>query len=495
MLNQKGMTKMNRGSFGSRLGILAAAAGSAIGLGNIWKFPFITGQNGGAAFILVYLCCIALIGLPVMVSEFVLGRRTQANAVGAFKAIAPEKPWYMAGYLGVGTAFVILSYYAMIVGWVFSYIYSAATGELMTVMPDQLGAYFGGVASGTTSSLLWTLLVLLVTGGIVIAGVKDGVEKYSKILMPALLVLLVVLMIRSVTLDGAYKGLEFLFKPDFSSLTTAGVLEALGHAFFSLSLGMGIILTYGSYIGKKEDIMKLAVQVTIADTAIALMAGIVIFPAVFAYGLEPNAGPGLIFITLPAVFKEMPFGQLFATLFFVLIAIAALTSTISLLEVVVAFATEEFKMSRKKATVISVGALYVLATLSILSFGPLSEFKVVAGKTFFDLFDFLTSNVTLALGGLLVCIFVGWVWGTENAVKEITSNGLFSFKYKAAYDLIIKIVAPAAITVIFLNSTGLLSKLVPANQMGTVMFTGFGAIVFVGMIVLNRRNRMKKADF
>ncbi|WP_132243987.1 sodium-dependent transporter [Marinisporobacter balticus] len=450
---------MKRDSFGSKLGILAAAAGSAIGLGNIWKFPYITGKNGGAAFILVYLFCIALIGLPVMVSEFVLGRKTQANAVGAFKAIEPEKPWYLAGHLGVATAFIILSYYAMIAGWIFSYMGRAVTGKLMTVAPDQLGDYFGSIIGGTTESMFCTFLVLLITAAIVISGIKDGVEKYSKILMPVLLTILMVLMVRSVTLDGASKGLEFLFKPDFSQLTTKGVLEALGHAFFSLSLGMGIIMTYGSYINKKENIFKLAVQVTIADTLIALMAGVVIFPAVFAYGFEPAAGPGLIFITLPAVFDAMPFGTFFETLFFVLIAIAALTSTISLLEVVVAFAIEEFKMSRKKATIIVTFALYLLAIPSILSFSAWSGVTMFDGKTFFDLFDFMTSNIFLPLGGLLVCIFVGRVWGTKNAVDEITSNGLFGFEYEGVYNFTIKVLAPAAIVVIFLNSTGLLNKI------------------------------------
>ncbi|QXM07089.1 sodium-dependent transporter [Crassaminicella indica] len=485
---------MKRDSFGSRLGILAAAAGSAIGLGNIWKFPFVTGQNGGAAFILVYLFCIALIGLPVMVSEFVLGRKTQANAAGAFKAIEKEKPWYLSGYVAIGTAFIILSYYAMIAGWIFSYIGRAATGKLITVAPEKLGSYFESIIGSNIEPMFCTFLVIAFTAFMVLSGVKDGIEKYSKILMPILLVILVGLMIRSVTLDGASKGLEFLFKPNWSSLTTEGVLEALGHAFYSLSLGMGIIITYGSYINKKENILKLALQVTIADTVIALMAGTVIFPAVFAYGLEPNAGPGLIFITLPAVFREMPLGALFETLFFLLVGIAALTSTISLLEVVVAFVTEQFNIARKKATVLLAAIIYLVSIPSVLSFGAWSDIKIF-GRTFFDLFDQTASNILLPIGGLLVCIFVGWVWGSENAVKEITSNGKYQFNYQRAYDFIIKLLAPAAIIVIFLNATGLLDKIVPAEQMSTVMFTGFGAILFVGLILLNKKNRMKKADF
>lgn len=449
---------MKRDTFGSKLGILAAAAGSAIGLGNIWKFPYITGENGGAAFILVYLVCITLIGLPVMISEFVLGRKTQANAVGAYKKIEPKKPWFLSGYLATLTAFIILSYYAMIAGWLLSYIGRAVTGKLTAVQPENLASYFEGVIGSTYEPLFCTLVIVVLTAIIVISGIKNGVEKYSKILMPILLGLLILLMIRSLTLEGASKGVEFLFKPDFSNLTAKGVLEALGHSFFTLSLGMGIILTYGSYIDKKENIMTLAVQVTIADTLIALMAGLVIFPAVFAYNLQPDQGAGLIFITLPAVFSEMPFGSFFAALFFTLIGIAAITSTMSLMEVIVAFVIEEFNMNRKKSTILVATAIFLLAIPSVLSFGLWSNVTIF-GKTFFDLFDFLTSNVFLALGGILVCIFVGWVWGAKNAISEITSNGLYTFKRKGLYNFIIKFLAPAAILIVLLNSTGILSKI------------------------------------
>jgi NSS family neurotransmitter:Na+ symporter len=456
------MTKMKRDNFGSKLGILAAAAGSAIGLGNIWKFPYITGKNGGAAFILVYLVCIALIGLPVMISEFVLGRKTQANAVGSFKKIEPKKPWFLSGYLATLTAFIILSYYAMIAGWILSYIGRAATGKIVSVAPANLGAYFEGIIGNSTESIICTFVVIVLTALVVISGIKNGVEKYCKILMPVLFGILILLMFRSLTLDGASKGVEFLFKPDFSQLTTKGVLEALGHSFFTLSLGMGIILTYGSYIDRKEDIVKLAIQVTIADTVIALMAGLVIFPAVFAYGLEPTKGAGLIFVTLPAVFSEMPFGNIFGFLFFSLIGIAAITSTISLLEVVVSFAIEEFGLKRKKATILVSSAIFLVSLLSIMSFGPWSNVTIF-GKTFFGLFDFITSNIFLPIGGLLISIFVGWVWGTENTIREITSQGLYKLRAKGLYSFIIKFLAPAAIFLILLNSTGLLNKLLGSN--------------------------------
>jgi len=446
---------MKRDNFGSKIGILAAAAGSAIGLGNIWKFPYITGKNGGAAFILVYLACILLIGLPVMISEFVLGRKTQVNAVAAFKEIEPKKPWYLAGVLSVSTAFIILSFYSIIAGWVFSYIGRSAIGKLITVSPNKLGDYFGNIISSPIEPLLWSFLVLAVTAFVVILGVKSGVEKYSKILMPLLFFILVILMFRSLTLEGASKGISFLFKPDFSLLTTKGVLEALGHAFYSLSLGMGIILTYGSYIDKEVNILSLAVQVTIADTVIALMAGLVIFPAVFAYGLEPTSGPALIFITIPAVFKSMAFGGVFETLFFLLIGIAAITSTISLLEVVVSFFTEQFNVGRKKATILVSLAIFALSIPSTLSFGVWSDVKIF-NKNFFDLFDFIASNIFLPVGGILVCVFVAWVWGSKNAVKEITSDGLYSFRAEKIYSFIIKFLAPIAIGIILLYSTGVI---------------------------------------
>ncbi|MCY6483331.1 sodium-dependent transporter [Clostridium aestuarii] len=468
---------MKRDNFGSKLGILAAAAGSAIGLGNIWKFPYITGQNGGAAFILVYLACIVLVGLPVMLTEFALGRRTHRNAVGAFKELEPNKPWYLSGIVSVTTAFIILSFYAIIAGWVFSYLSRSASGKLINVAPDKLEDYFGAIISNGTEPIVWTFVVLVVTAGVVILGVKTGIEKCSKFLMPILLLILIALMIRSVTLDGASAGLEFLFKPDFSQLTKKGVLEALGHSFYSLSLGMAIIMTYGSYIDKKENIFKLAVQVTIADTLIALMAGVVIFPAVFAYGLKPNSGPGLIFITLPAVFKAMPFGAFFETLFFLLIGIAAVTSTISLMEVVVAFVTEQFNMGRKKATVLVTLALFALSIPSTLSFGAWSEVKMF-GKNFFDLFDYITANISLPLGGVLVCVFGGWIWGTKNVVKEIESDGLHPFSWSNLYSFAIKVVAPLAIMVIFVHSIGLMEYFKTGLSTNALLVVG-GLVVLV----------------
>ncbi|EOD01558.1 sodium-dependent transporter [Caldisalinibacter kiritimatiensis] len=453
------MVLIERDSFASKLGIIAAAAGSAIGLGNIWKFPYIVGENGGGAFLIVYLFCIAIIGLPVMLSEFLIGRKAQKNAIGAFKSIKPGSPWYLTGIAGVASAFIILSFYSVVAGWVFSYISRSVTGTLIKVAPDQLGGYFDGLISGVVEPIFWQFIVMFLTAFIIVRGIKEGIEKYSKILMPILLGLLVVLMIRSVTLEGASKGLEFLFKPDFSSLKATGVLEALGHAFFSLSLGMGTMITYGSYIKKDENLGTTALQVTIADTAIALMAGIVIFPAVFAYGFPTDSGPSLIFITLPAVFQSMPLGGFFQALFFILVGIASLTSTISILEVVVAFFTEEFNIPRKKATILIAGIIFIIGIPSALSFGALSEFKIF-GKTYFDIFDFTASNVLLPLGGLLISLFVGWAWGIKQALKEATNEGTVRLPLSGAYGFITKYLAPVGISIILLYATGILSRII-----------------------------------
>lgn len=449
---------MKRDGFGSRLGILAAAAGSAIGLGNIWKFPYIVGENGGAAFILVYLICIFLIGIPIMLSEFVIGRKGQSNAVGSFDRIKPNSPWKFTGILGVATAFIVLSFYATIAGWIFAYVSRSLTGQLNSVNPAELGDYFGNMIKAGGSNLepiFWQFIVMLITAVIVIAGIQKGVEKYSKILMPILLSLLVILAIRSVTLEGAYKGLEFLFKPDFSSLSAKSVLEALGHAFFSLSLGMCTMLTYGSYVNKKEKLPSLALQITLADTGIALLAGIVIFPAVFAYGLSPDSGPNLIFITLPTVFHAMPFGGFFQLLFFTLIGIAAITSTISLLEVPVSYFTEEFKLPRKKVTILITAIIFLLGVPSTLSFGSLGGFTIF-GKTFFGIMDFTASNILLPIGGLLISIFVAWVWGTKNAIKEATNDGEIEFKLANAFGFATKYLAPVGILLVLLYATGII---------------------------------------
>lgn len=445
-----------RDGFSSKIGIIAAAAGSAIGLGNIWKFPYITGVYGGGAFILVYLVCIALIGLPVMLQEFSIGRRAQANAIGSFKKLKPNTPWFLTGWLGFAAAFVILSFYGVVAGWTLSYVFSAITNSFAGQDPEALGNMFGGLVVNPWKPILFQVIFMVLTAGIILGGVKNGIEKYSKILMPLLLAIIVVLDIRAITLPGASAGLAFLFQPDFSKLTASAVMSALGHAFFSLSLGMGTMITYGSYIGKKENLGVTALQVTIADTAIALLAGLAIFPAVFAFGIEPGAGPGLVFITLPNVFNQMPGGYIFAIMFFVLLAVAALTSSISILEVVVAYFVEDKGWDRKKSTIIATVAITALGafeslTNSVINFKlPLLKGGVMHSFGFFD-WMIEMSDLMLPLGGLFISIFVGWVMTKEDVDDEITNGGELSHAWMGIFEVLTKYVAPVLIFFTFLN--------------------------------------------
>lgn len=439
-----------RDGFGSKIGVLAAATGSAIGLGNIWKFPYILGENGGGAFLVVYLICIALIGMPLLLSEFIIGRRGKLNPIGSFNKLSPGKPWWIIGLFSIASAFIILSYYIVIAGWVFAYIYRSLTGNLFNVACNEIGSYFDNITSAVGEPIFWAFIVLLLTALIIIGGVKNGIEKYSKLLMPILLIILIILMIHSLSLPGSLKGLSFMFNPDFSKLTSKSILTALGHAFFSLSVGMGTMITYGSYISKRENLPKMAVQVSILDTLIALMSGIVIFPTVFAFGLEPTSGPRLIFITLPIVFQSMQFGEFFETLFFLLIGIAALTSTISILEVIIAFITETYNASRKKAIKISVSIIFLISIPCSLSYG-LMKHVTFLGKTFFDILDFTSSNLLLPIGGLFISIFVGFAMKKRDVIDECTNRGRIRIGWLSLFMLCIRIIAPVAIIIVLIN--------------------------------------------
>lgn len=439
-----------RDSFGSKLGIIMAAAGSAIGLGNIWKFPYITGIFGGGAFLVIYLIFIALIGVGVMLAEFLIGRRAQRNAVGSFKKLKPNSPWQYVGWLGVASAFLILAYYGVVAGWTLSYIAKAVQNGFASLTPDGIEQVFDATMTATWAPLFWQAVFMFLVGFVVVSGVKDGIEKYSKVLMPLLLVIIVILDIRAVTLPGAMEGLEFLFKPDFSKITGEAILSALGHAFFSLSLGMGTMMTYGSYIGKKENLATTAVQVSVMDTLIAVMAGVAIFPAVFAFGIPTNAGPGLVFVTLPNVFQQMPGGYIFSIMFFVLLAVAALTSAISILEVVVAYFTEDLNISRKKATIIATVSITLVGTLTSLGFGPLKDVAIF-GLNFFDLYDWVTANLLLPLGGLFISLFVGWVMVPQDVKDELSSGGKYEVPYFGFFMVVTKIIAPIGIAIVFLH--------------------------------------------
>jgi NSS family neurotransmitter:Na+ symporter len=441
-----------RGNWSSQFGFIAAAAGSAVGLGNIWKFPYLTGQYGGAAFVLVYLLFVVLVCIPIMNSELLVGRKSRKNALGAFKELVPKSSWWIVGLMGIIAGFIILSYYSVIAGWATAYIFKS--GAYMAAGADPADVFVSFITSPLTP-LIWHAIFMAICIGIVMAGIEKGIEKYSKILMPALVIILLILIVRSVTLPGASKGLVFYLKPDFGKLSAEAILAALGQAFFSLSLGMGCMITYGSYLKKDQDIPANSYWIAGTDTAIALLAGLAIFPAVFAFGLDAGAGPGLTFITIPAVFASMgAIGHFFGILFFILLTVAAITSAISLLEVVCAYFIDEKKWNRKKAAWIMGTIIFLLGIPSSLGQGIWSGYKFIGGRDFLDSLDFIASNILLPLGGFLLCIFIGWYWGTGKAVEEGNIGAKGAITLGGGYRFLIKYVAPIAIFVVFLKSIG-----------------------------------------
>ena len=446
----------NRESFGSKFGVIAATAGSAVGLGNIWRYPYIVGENGGAAFILIYLVIIIAIGIPVMLSEFAIGRRAQLNVYGSFRKLAPNRPWYLIGLMGVVAAFMILAFYTVVAGWTLEYLYQSFINGFHGKTAEELGSMFNNFNGSTTRPLIWFFVFMALTAFIIAAGVKNGIEKSTKILMPLLFVLLMILIIRSVTLPGAAKGLSFIFKPDFSKITAETFLMALGQAFFSLSIGMGTLVTYGSYIQKRDNLATTALSVVATDTMVAVLAGVAIFPAVFSFGIPAGSGPGLAFITLPNIFEQMPGGTIFSAMFFLLLGVAALTSTISVLEVIVAFFVEELKMKRGAATWLATVSVSVLGVFCVLSTSTMADFKIL-GKTVFELMEYTTANVLLPIGGLLIVIFVAWFFGRDKAKEELSNNGTLKARYIPLFLFIIKFVAPLAIAFVFLQGIGLIN--------------------------------------
>ncbi|SOC20980.1 sodium-dependent transporter [Thalassospira xiamenensis] len=444
---------IKREHWGSRLGFILAAAGSAVGLGNIWKFPYMAGENGGGAFLLIYLALVFTIGLSVMLAEMVIGRMAEKNAIGAFAKLKGGV-WPLVGFCGVAAAFIILSFYSVVAGWTISYMVKSITGALAIEDPAALGSIFGGFISDPVSPLIYHALFMALTIFVVLAGVGSGIERASKILMPALFALLLILIVRSVTLPGAGEGIAFLLSPDFSKVTWTTVSEALSQAFFSLSLGMGAMITYGSYLSKKENIASSAGWVTLLDTSVAVMAGLLILPAVFAFGFDPSAGPGLTFITLPAVFAHMPMGSVFAFMFFLLLGIAALTSAVSILEVVVAYFVDDRGISRKSASIVVGVIIFLLGIPSSLSLGIMGEFTIF-GLGFFDLMDYISSKLLLPIGGLFISLFVGWVvWG--KAKEDIAAHNGVVPGWINVWGIIVKFIAPLAIAFILLKGLGVL---------------------------------------
>ena len=442
--------KNKRDGFGSKLGIIAAAAGSAIGLGNIYRFPCELGNNGGAAFLLVYLIVVVFLGIPVMLSELVIGRRGQSNAVGAFKKLAPKSAWPIVGYIGVLCGFIIFAFYSTISGWTLEYIVKSVSNSFQGKDLAAMEQDFSNFHDMGWRNVMWQAIFIFLTGFVVFKGVQNGIERYAKILMPVLLVILVILGVRSATLPGAKDGLVFLFKPDFSKITGKVLISALGQGFFSLSLGMGALITYGSYIKKDDNLTSTAFSVVLSDTLIALLAGIVIFPAAFSFGINPQAGMGLVFNTIPMIFNQMMGGYWFCIIFFVLLAIAALTSTISLLEVVVAYLSEELHIKRQWATVLACVATMLIGSFASLSLKSNTSLAF-GGRTVFDWMDFISSNILLPLGGLLIVLFVGWRLGKSHFFDEVTNSGKLKSPLKRVILFIIRYLAPLAIIVIFIS--------------------------------------------
>lgn len=452
--------KNERVSFGSKLGAILAAAGSAVGLGNIWRFPYETGNHGGAAFILIYLGCVVIFGLPIMIAEFTIGRRSKACTGGAYETLAPGTAWKWVGYAGVLTGFLILGYYSVVAGWTLEYVWQAVTGGLSGKTSDEYVTMFQDFSQQPFRPLLWLFVFMFATHFVIVKGVKDGIEKSSKIMMPLLFILVILLAGCSVMLPGAEKGVKFLLHPDFSKVTPDVFLGAMGQAFFSLSLGMGCLSTYASYFGKETRLGHTALSVGLIDTCVAVLAGLIIFPAAFSVGIQPDAGPSLIFITLPNVFQQAFSGvpllaYICSIAFYVLLALAALTSTISLHEVSTAFLHEKFHFTRGSSACIVTGGCLIIGIVSSLALGEWNNVKI-AGLNMFDALDYLTAKIMLPVCGMFAAIFVGWILDKHIVKGEVTNYGKLKAPYYPVYLLILRFVAPIGILAIFMNELGLL---------------------------------------
>ena len=454
------MSKLERASFSSKLGVILATAGSAVGLGNIWRFPYMTGQNGGAVFIMIYIICVLLLGIPCMISEFIIGRHGQANTARSFRKLSGGTPWMFIGYMGVLTGFLISSYYAVVSGWCLEYMWASLLGKLHGD-PDYINTYFATFSQDPVKPVFWTLIILLSTFLIIENGVRDGIERASKLMMPVLFILLLIIVVASCMLPNADKGIEFLFKPDTTKLTGDVFLGALGQSFYSMSIAMGCICTYASYFSKNTNLLKSATQIGVIDFLVAILAGLVIFPAAFSVGVKPDSGPSLIFITLPNVFQQAfsgfsTLGYFISLLFYALLSMAALTSLISLHEVSTAFLEEEVGTTRKYAAATVTIATMILGAVCSLSLGAMSKHQLF-GMTIFDLFDFVTGQLFLPIVGFLTCIFIGWFVPHKLVRDEFTNKGtlrnvtMFHF-----YIFLVKYVCPVCILFIFLHQLGLL---------------------------------------
>lgn len=439
----------------SKLGFILAAAGSAIGLGAIWKLPYMTGENGGGVFFLLFIIFTLLIGAPILIAEFTIGRNAQKDAISAYKHIAPGKPWALIGYGGVVASIILLSFFSVVGGWIISYLARSFTGSLSNLTQEEYGNFFNTIISNPYETVLAQLLFMVFTIWVVQGGVSKGIEKANKYMMPSLFILFIILLIRSLTLDGAMEGVKFFLKPDFSALTGETILLALGQSFFALSVGVSVMVTYASYLSKKEDITKSAFSVVGLNIFISLLAGLVIFPAVFALGFSPSSGPGLVFVVLPAVFNEMALGGIFMFIFFILLLFATLTTAFSILEIVVAAMIKGDSAKRKKASWIAGITVFLIGIPSALSFGVLSDVKIF-NLSIFDFADYLTSNIALPVGALFISLFIGYQMKRIEVQKEFETGAdpgrsLFKLWY-----FLIRYIVPIMIILVFLKSTNLI---------------------------------------
>lgn len=438
-----------REQFGSRIAFVLASMGGAIGLGNVWKFPYMVGRYGGAAFIVVYLIALFFIGAPILMTEFAIGRKTGTSYTSALKILRPGTKWHYVGIIGVIALVLTLGFYGGIAGWTLAYLLKSLTGTFTGMSPDQVGGVFGTFISDPFQVILWLAIMLIITTFVVIRGVKGGIEKVCNVLLPVLFVMIVFLAIRSVLLPGAEAGLEFYLKPDFSIINGEVIVAAVGQAFFTLGVGCGNLVVYGSYLDKKKTIGSSTIMVGVGDTLAAVLFGFIIFPACAAYGIEGSMGPPLVFITLPTIFAQMPGGSIFSTLFFLLLSFACLTSTICIMEAIVGYVVDEWKVERKKATIGVALVVFAVGILMMLSFGVLSGVSIF-GRSIFDFTnDVLVSAILLPLGGLLMVLLVGWVLKPQSMLEEINIGE--GAKFNKYYTITIKYVAPVAIVAVFIQ--------------------------------------------
>ncbi|MFC7062308.1 sodium-dependent transporter [Halobacillus seohaensis] len=445
---------MSREKWGTKLGFMLAAMGSAVGLGNIWRFSFVAGNNGGGAFLLLYLLFVILIAVPLLLTEVSIGRRAQSDVVGSYKKLAPGTPWFLSGFFGVFSAFLILGFYCVVAGWSIYYFWNYLTGYFSTQPEAGYGAAFGEFTSHSWQPLFWVALFMTLTIIIVVSGVKKGIESANKIFMPLLAIILIILAFYSLSFEGASEGVRFLFSPDWSAFSDPGIyIAALGQAFFSLSLGMGAMLTYGSYLSNDHKLPGATIGIGLMDSFFAIISGIVIFPAVFAFGIDPASGPPLVFITLPTIFEQIPFGGIVGLVFFFALVLAALSSSISILEVPTAYFMRIFNWSRRFSSILTGAIMFVLGIIVSLGFGIWAGVTPIGENNILDSMDYIASNVLLPLGGLSMALFVGWYFTKEQALDATDFTGS---RVGNVWYVIIKFVAPISILLIFLNALGIL---------------------------------------